>query len=105
MEVGGVCVSAGRRYEHAVLFGFVATEQQHVPYAEKLQVDEFVFDALLCCSAANDVRYHGYSELSPCMAAAIATRTRTAAYGAAAGTVRFRVPCTRTRCGASLCLL
>ena len=43
------------RDEARVFLGFVASEQQQVGYAEKLQVEQFIFNVLYCRATADDV--------------------------------------------------
>ena len=57
-ELGGVRPAACCRGEHLVVFRLVAAQQQHVAYAEKLHVDELVFNVLLRGTRADDVRHH-----------------------------------------------
>ena len=54
-EVGSVLVAAWCRDEARVFLGFVASEQQQVGYAEKLQVEQFIFNVLYCRATADDV--------------------------------------------------
>ena len=48
------------RNEVVVFFGLVSTQEQHVLYIQKLQVEQFVFDLFCGDTAAYHMRYHGY---------------------------------------------
>ena len=54
-ELCGVLIAVGRCLEHAVFFGLVATEQQQVLYAEKLQIEQLILDIFFCRTATDDV--------------------------------------------------
>ena len=62
-EVGGVSVSARCGHKLTIVASLVAAQQQHVLYAQKLQVYQLVLYRLGCGAAADDVRYDGHAEL------------------------------------------